>query len=139
MVYQSEAELEKRLINDLVDYKNYKQVSCPNETDLESNFKQQLELFNREALGGASLTDKEYERVLVAIKGKSVFQSAKILRDKLVLQRDDGSEVYLKLFDMKNPLNNCFQVSSQVTMVGKYTNRYDVTILVTCIPAILYL
>ncbi len=136
MVYQSEAELEKRLINDLVDYKNYKQISCPNETDLESNFKQQLELFNREALGGASLTDKEFERVLVAIKGKSVFQSAKILRDKLVLQRDDDSEVYLKLFDMKNPLNNCFQVSSQVTMVGKYTNRYDVTILVNGLPLV---
>ncbi len=136
MAYQSEAELEKRLISDLVQYKNYTRVNCPNEAALEDNFRQQLERFNHAALGSTALSPKEFERVLVAIKGKSVYESAKILRDKLILQRDDGSEVYLKLFDMENLFSNIFQVSSQVTMVGKYTNRYDVTILINGLPLV---
>ncbi len=134
MSYQSEAELEKRLISDLIDYKNYKKINCSNEAALEANFREQLELFNHTNLNGITLSDKEFERILVQVKGNSVYQSAINLRNKFILQRDDGSEVYLKLLDMVNPLNNIFQVSSQVTMVGKYTNRYDVTIIVNGLP-----
>ena len=42
-----------------------------------------------------SLTDKEFQRLLTMIDGKSIFESARILRDKLPLRRDDESEVYL--------------------------------------------
>ena len=125
MAYQSEAELEKRLIDDLANYKNYKQVNCPDETTIELNFREQISLFNQESLNGTPLSDKEFERILVHIKGKSVYESAITLRDKFILPRDDGSEIYLKLFDLDNPLKNIFQVSSQVTMVGKYTNRIN--------------
>ncbi len=88
------------------------------------------------AKGGTPLSDKEFERILVHIKGKSVYESAMSLRDKYILPRDDGSEIYLKLFDPDNPLKNIFQFSSQVTMVGKYTNRYDVTILINSLPLV---
>jgi len=136
MAYQSEAELEKRLIDDLVNYKNYKQINCPDEASIEINFREQIALLNQESLNGTPLSDKEFERILVHVKGKSVYESAIVLRDKFILPRDDGSEIYLKLFDPDNPLKNIFQVSSQVTMVGKYTNRYDVTILVNGLPLV---
>lgn len=67
--------------------------------------------------------------------GKSVFQSAKILRDKFVLEREDGSKVYLSFFDSDHT-KNIFQVTHQTTVVGKYVNRYDVTILVNGLPLI---
>ena len=65
--------------------------------------------------------------------GKSVFQSAKILRDKFVLEREDGTKVYLSFFDQDHT-KNIFQVTHQTTVVGKYVNRYDVTILVNGLP-----
>jgi type I restriction enzyme, R subunit len=134
VAYQSEAELEKRLIDDLINYKNYTRVSCPDEPAIERNFREQIAILNKDSLSGTPLSDKEFERILVHIKGKSVYESAIALRDKFILPRDDGSEVYLKLFDPDNLLKNIFQVSSQVTMVGKYTNRYDVTILINGLP-----
>ena len=67
--------------------------------------------------------------------GKSVFQSAKILRDKFVLEREDGTKVYLSFFDQDHT-KNIFQVTHQTTVVGKYVNRYDVTILVNGLPLI---
>ena len=36
------------------------------------------------------------------IDGKSIFESARILRDKLPLRRDDESEVYLSFLDTKS-------------------------------------
>jgi type I restriction enzyme, R subunit len=136
MAYQSEAELEKRLISDLVNYKNYTRVNCPDETAIEQNFREQVTILNQASLNGTPLSDKEFERILVHVKGKSIYESAITLRDKFILPRDDGSEVYLKLFDLDNPLKNIFQVSSQVTMVGKYTNRYDVTIMINGLPLV---
>lgn len=62
-------------------------------------------------------------------QGKVGFQSAKILRDKFVLERDDGLKVYLAFFNADDPTKNVFQVTHQTTIVGKYKNRYDVTIL----------
>ena len=51
------------------------------------------------------LTDKEWERVFNIMLEKSVFQSAKILRDKFVLEREDGTKVYLSFFDADHTKN----------------------------------
>ena len=59
----------------------------------------------------------------------------KILRDKFVLEREDGTKVYLSFFDQDHT-KNIFQVTHQTTVVGKYVNRYDVTILVNGLPLI---
>ena len=59
-----------------------------------------------------------------------------ILRDKFILEREDGSEVYIEFFDSKNYCKNRFQVTNQTTVVGKYTNRYDVTILINGLPLV---
>lgn len=87
MAYQSEAELENLLINQL-NKQGYERVEIPDYDALEENFKVQFEKFNSSKID-KPLTDKEWERVFNHLKGKSIFQSAKILRDKFVLEREN--------------------------------------------------
>ena len=133
MAYQSEAELELQFIEQLNSQK-YATVEIPDYDALIENFKIQFEKFNTAKLD-RPLTDKEWERVFNLMLGKSVFQSAKILRDKFVLEREDGTKVYLAFFD-NDHTKNIFQVTHQTTVVGKYVNRYDVTLLVNGLPLI---
>ena len=133
MAYQSEAALEQQFIEQL-NKQGYTSVSIPDYDALVENFKTQFAAFNAAKLD-SPLTPKEWERVLNIMLGKSVFQSAKILRDKFVLEREDGTKVYLSFFDADHT-KNIFQVTNQTTVVGKYVNRYDVTILVNGLPLI---
>ncbi len=133
MSYQSEAELEQQLIEQLKG-QNYTVVTIPDYQSLVENFKVQFEKFNVEKLD-KPLSDKEWERIFNHLNGKSIFESAKILRDKYVLERDDGTKPYL-LFLNEDPTKNIYQVSHQTTVVGKYTNRYDVTLLVNGLPLV---
>lgn len=77
MSYQSEAELEQQLIEQLKN-QNYHIVSLPDYDALLANFKEQFEIFNDSKLNGKALSPKEWERVLNYINGKSIFESAKI-------------------------------------------------------------
>lgn len=131
MAYQSEAELENLLIEQLAN-QGYSPVTIESYEELEENFKKQFVLFNASKIE-KPLTPKEWERVFNHLLGKSVFQSAKILRDKFILERDDGQKIYLSLLD-EDHTKNIFQVTHQTTVVGKYVNRYDVTILVNGLP-----
>lgn len=133
MSYQSEAALEQQFIEQL-NKQGYNLVSIPDYDALLENFKIQFAAFNAAKLD-YPLTDKEWERVFNIMLGKSIFQSAKILRDKFVLEREDGTKVYLSFFDVDHT-KNIFQVTNQTTVVGKYVNRYDVTILVNGLPLI---
>lgn len=135
MSYQSEAELERQLIQQLTQL-NYERVFISNEEELLKNFREQLCRHNQKALDGQLLTDKEFERVCHLIEGKSVFKSSQILRDKLVIEREDESTLYLELFNTKHWCKNYFQVTSQVTMIGTYQNRYDVTLLINGLPLV---
>lgn len=133
MAYQSEAELENQLISQLHN-QGYEIVKIPDYDSLEENFKIQFYKFNQNKLK-SPISDKEWERIFNHMKGKSIFQSAKILRDKFVLERDDGTKVYLSFFSEEHT-KNIFQVTNQTTVVGKYVNRYDVTLLVNGLPLI---
>lgn len=133
MAYQSEAALEQQFIEQLTK-QEYTTVAIPDYDALVENFKVQFEAFNAPKLD-TPITDKEWERIFNLMLGKSVFQSAKILRDKFVLEREDGTKVYLSFFDQDHT-KNIFQVTHQTTVVGKYVNRYDVTILVNGLPLI---
>ncbi|TVZ84345.1 type I restriction enzyme R subunit [Aeribacillus composti] len=135
MGYQSEAQLEEQLINQLVK-QGYERITINDEADLMRNFRHQLNKYNAKRLNNKPLSDKEFERILLQIAGKSVFQSAKILRDKQVLVRDDGTEVYIELFNTKEWCKNIFQVTNQTTVQGKYKNRYDVTLLINGLPLV---
>ncbi len=64
------------------------------------------------------------------------FLHQKKLRDQYELLRDNGDVKYIEFFDSKAWCKNQFQVTNQITMVGKRTNRYDVTILINGFPLV---
>ena len=100
MSFQSEAELENWLINELhqqFGYSYYKQIE--DKEILEDNFRTNLYNLNKEDLNNLPFTDTEFDRILTYLKDKSVYQSAKQLRDKYVLEREDGSKVHIKFLD----------------------------------------
>lgn len=111
MIYQSEHELEELLIKQLVE-QGYTRVTIPDEVALESNFKDVLFEFNKDKLSGVAFTDKEFERILIHLKKKSIFNSAKLFMDKFILEREDGTKVYIEFFDSKNWHNNIFKVTN---------------------------
>ena len=90
MGYQSEAELEERLIAKL-ETQGYERVKLPDYDALVNNFRKQLERFNQDTLDHA-LTDSEFKRVMNTIDSKTVYASAKQLRDSFTLELDDGRE-----------------------------------------------
>ena len=133
--YESESKLETRLISQL-EKQGYEKVQIDDVESLEKNFRKQVNRYNKVELKGRDLSDKEFERLMVKISGKGVFQSAKELRQKQDIQRDDGTIVYIELFNTKDWCKNIFQVTHQTTVEGKYTNRYDVTILINGLPLV---
>ena len=135
MTYQSEYELEMQLIKQL-ETQGYIKVSIDDEDELKANFRKMLFEHNKEKLNNTPFTDKEFNRILIHLEGKSIYNSSKLFRDKFVLEREDGTEVYLEFFNSKNWTRNKFQVTNQVTMINKYTNRYDVTILINGLPLV---
>lgn len=135
MGYQSEAQLEDHLIKQLTT-QGYETVQLSDYEAVKNNFRAQLNKFNEVKLNGQPLTDKEFKRVLVATEDKSIYDSAKILRDKLLIEREDGTDLYLELLNTKKWCKNLFQVTHQTTLEGKYVNRYDVTILINGLPLV---
>ena len=130
MTTQSEQALENNLIAQLQEMK-YERVNIAHEKDLLANLKTQLEKHNK-----ITLTEKEFNRVLIHLNKGNVFDRSKILRDKMRLVRDDGTNAYIEFFNSREWCQNHLQVTSQVTMEGSYKNRYDVTILVNGLPLV---
>lgn len=134
-VYESEARLEDRMIEQLVK-QGYEKVQINDVTELENNFREQVNKHNKIELKNKLLSDKEFEKLMVKISGKGVYQSANELRQKQFIERDDGSKVYIELFNKNDWCKNIFQVTHQTTVEGKYVNRYDVTILINGLPLV---
>lgn len=134
-VYESEARLEDRMIDQLVK-QGYEKVQINDVKELENNFREQVNRHNKIELKNKPLSDKEFEKLMVKISGKGVYQSANELRQKQFIERDDGSKVYIELFNKNDWCKNIFQVTHQTTVEGKYVNRYDVTILINGLPLV---
>ncbi len=134
-VYESESRLEDRMIDQLVK-QGYEKVQINDVKDLENNFREQVNKHNKIELKNKPLSDKEFEKLMVKISGKGVYQSANELRQKQFIERDDGSKVYIELFNKNDWCKNIFQVTHQTTVEGKYVNRYDVTILINGLPLV---
>ena len=130
MSRQSEAALEDKLLNQLMR-QGYEAVPIPDEAALLANFRIQLEKHNK-----TTLSDTEFSRVLNHLNKGNVFEKAKILRDKFALLKDDGETSYIEFLDSEHWSQNRFQVTQQVTIEGKYKNRYDVTILINGLPLV---
>ena len=137
MSFQSEAELENWLINELQKQFNYSYFKkIEDKETLEDNFRTNLYNLNKEDLNNLPFTDTEFDRILTYLKDKSVYQSAKQLRDKYVLEREDGSKVHIKFLDYDDYSNNKVQVANQITVINKYETRFDVTLLINGLPLI---
>ena len=137
MSFQSEAELENWLIKELQQqfgYSYYKKIE--DKETLEDNFRTNLYNLNKEDLNNNPFTDTEFDRILTYLKDKSVYQSAKQLRDKYVLEREDGSKIHIKFIDVEDYSKNNVQVANQITVYNKYETRFDVTILINGLPLI---
>lgn len=130
MSLQPEQILEDNLVKQLVNLK-YGYIAIADEADLMVNLKQQLEKHNH-----IQLTNKEFSQVINHLDKGNVFDKAKILRDKMQLTKENGESVYLEFINLEQWCKNQFQVTRQVSVDGKYKNRYDVTILINGLPLV---
>jgi len=127
---QPEQVLENNLISQLIAL-GHKSVVIKTEDDLLSNLKSQLEKHNK-----TTFTASEFERILIHLSKGNIFDKAKTLRDKYVLQKDNGDKAYIEFINQDFWCQNQFQVTNQVTINGKRENRYDVTILINGLPLV---
>lgn len=137
MGVKSESQLENELIAQL-QKQGYEYVKILDHKSLVDNFRKQLNRLNEENLRGQPLTDNEFNRIMNEIERRIyVFKHAKLLRDKLSIEseadRGGAKSIYISFID-NDFRKNHFQVTNQVTVTGKYTNRYDVTLLMNGLP-----
>ncbi|HOF19970.1 MAG TPA: type I restriction endonuclease subunit R [Bacteroidales bacterium] len=130
MSKQPELILEEQLIAKLQEL-GYVLVYIPNESELLANLKSQLEKHNN-----IIFSDKEFEKVLNIVSKGSVFEKAKTLREKQHIIRDNGDNLYFEFINTEQWCQNQYQVTHQVSMEGKYKNRYDVTLLINGLPLV---
>lgn len=129
MAYQSEQELENKLVAQLAK-QGFERVQITDTKSLRANLKAQLSKLN-----GFEISDTELKQIRNALAKGNVFDKAKILRDRLQINKDDGTTGYIRFLD-EDVKQNHFQVTQQVTVEGRYKNRYDVTILVNGLPLV---
>ena len=133
--YQSEAELERELIANLVS-QGYERVKFTTSEELYGNLKVQIERLNN-----VSFSKSEWERFLTEYldcpKDGMIEKTRKIQEDYIYdFTFDDGHLKNIKIIDKNNIHNNFLQVVNQVTAGEKNQNRYDVTILVNGFPLV---
>ena len=139
-----EYQIEEKFIDRLRNI-GYNYIELNNYEEVINNFREQLAKFNAKKLEekahAATFSDTEFNRIMIHIDNHSVYESAKILRDKFVLTLDDGKTVYIDFFSSDLD-KNIYQVTHQVTMDKDhkddvvYKNRYDVTILINGLPLV---
>lgn len=133
--YQSEAELERELIANLVA-QGYQRENFKTSDELYKNLKVQIERLNN-----ISFSNSEWERFLIeyldAPNEGMVEKTRKIQEDYIYdFTFDDGHLQNIKIIDKKNIHNNFLQVVNQVVGGARNENRYDVTILVNGLPLV---
>lgn len=134
--YQSEADLERELIQDL---QNQGYEFLPGITSggaLLDNARVQLQTLNN-----VTFTDLEWTRFVQTYLDKAgegpVERSRKIHENYIHdFVFDDGRIQNIYLLDKKNIPRNKVQVIQQFEQKGKHANRYDVTVLVNGLPLV---
>ncbi len=130
MSKQPELILEEQLVQQLTEL-GYDLVLLRDEAALIINLKAQLEKHN-----AIRFSDKEFEQVLNILSKGSVFEKAKTLREKQHIIRENGDNLYFEFINTDHWCQNEYQVTHQVSMEGKYKNRYDVTLLINGLPLV---
>lgn len=134
--YQTEADLERELIQDLVNqgYEHLPRLTTPEK--MLANVRVQLQNLNN-----VQFSDAEWirfcEQFLDKPSDNHIDKTRKIHNDYIYdFVFDDGHIQNIYLVDKKNIANNKVQVISQFEQKGTHSNRYDVTILVNGIPLV---
>jgi len=134
--YQSESDLERELIQDLVNqgYEFASAIKTP--VDLLDNVRVQLQ-----ALNAVQFTDGEWMRFVESWLDKpsdGIVEKTRKVHDDYIhdFVFDDGRIQNIYLLDKKNVTRNKVQVIKQFEQTGTHANRYDVTILVNGLPLV---
>jgi len=134
--YQSESDLERELIQDLVNqgYEFASFIKTP--VDLLANVRVQLQ-----ALNAVQFTEGEWLRFVESWLDKpsdGIVEKTRKIHDDYIHDFifDDGHIQNIYLLDKKNVTRNKVQVVKQFEQTGTHTNRYDVTILVNGLPLV---
>ena len=134
--YQSEADLEKELVQDLVQqgYEHVPQLS--NQKAMLANVRVQLQQLNQ-----MQFTDSEWQRFTVEYLDKpndTLIDKTRKIQDNYIYDFvfDDGHIQNIYLVDKEHISRNKVQVISQFEQTGTHANRYDVTLLVNGLPLV---
>ncbi len=134
--YQSESDLERELIQDLVNqgYEFASAIKTP--ADLLDNVRVQLQTLN-----AVQFTDGEWLRFVESWLDKpsdGIVEKTRKIHDDYIhdFVFDDGRIQNIYLLDKKNIARNKVQVIKQFEQIGSHANRYDVTILVNGLPLV---
>ncbi len=134
--YQSEGDLEREFIGDLVNqgYEYLPGLSTPEA--LLANLRVQLQTLN-----GAQFSNEEWQRFVDTWLDKpsdGIVEKTRKIHDDYIhdFVFDDGRIQNIYLLDKKNVLRNKVQVIKQFEQIGSRANRYDVTILVNGLPLV---
>lgn len=134
--YQSESDLERELIQDLVNqgYEFLPTLNTPQA--LLANVRVQLQ-----ALNNVQFAEGEWARFVETWLDKpsdSIVDKTRKIHDDYIhdFVFDDGRIQNIYLLDKKNVARNKVQVIKQFEQTGSHANRYDVTILVNGLPLV---
>ena len=134
--YQSEGELERELIQDLVNqgYEFLPNLTTPDA--LLANVRVQLQTLNN-----VFFSDNEWSRFVETYLDEpsdSLVEKTRKIHDDYIhdFEFDDGRIYNIYLLDKKNIVRNKLQVIKQFEQTGTHANRYDVTILVNGLPLV---
>lgn len=134
--YQSEGELEREFIQDLVN-QGYEYLQNLNtRADFLENVRVQLQTLNN-----AQFSDGEWLRFIETWLDKpsdGIVEKTRKIHDDYIYDFvfDDGRIQNIYLLDKKNIARNKVQVIKQFEQTGTHANRYDVTILVNGLPLV---
>ncbi|WP_408072922.1 type I restriction endonuclease subunit R [Legionella pneumophila] len=127
-----EQQIEKDLINKLIEKKYSYREDIRDRASLEKNFREKFEELNR-----VRLSDNEFSRLLESIITPDVFSAARMLRERNSFERDDGTPLNYTLVHTKDWCKNSFEVISQLRINTDYSHhRYDVILLINGVPVV---
>lgn len=134
--YQSESDLERELIQDLVNQGYEFAPSIKTPADMLANVRAQLQ-----ALNAVQFTSGEWQRFVETYLDKpsdGIVQKTRKIHDDHIhdFVFDDGHIQNIYLLDKRNISRNKVQVIKQFEQTGTHANRYDVTILVNGLPLV---
>ena len=134
--YQSEADMERELIDDLAKQGYEYKKDINSQTELLRNLKEQLERLNN-----VKFSPSEWKRLVEEYIDKpndGIVEKTRKIQDDHIYDFvfDDGHIQNICLIDKKDIAKNSLQVINQFEQTGSSHNRYDVTILVNGLPLV---